>query len=102
MREVLRPHLRPTPGDPKELVLGPDARADVYLDDQSLMVSHINGSAVLDLLVDAARAGSWAIMPIGVPTAVTSPDLIAHLPEGLGDGAVVVSSGAELLRLIES
>lgn len=102
VREVLRPYLRRTSDEPEQLEIGPDSRADIYLSEDSLMVSHIEGAAVFDLLLEAARAGRWTIMPIGVPPAVTDVDLLAHLPDGLSDGAVIVETGADLLRLIES
>ena len=102
VREVLRPYLRPTAEEPERLVIAPDSGADIYLSSDSLMVNHAEGLAVFDLLVDAARAGCWTIMPVGLPAAVANVDLLAHLPEGLDEGAVVVGSGADLLRLIES
>ena len=41
-------------------------------------------------------------MPVGLPMCLTAEAQRTELPEGLGDDAVVVGSGAELQALIEA
>jgi hypothetical protein len=66
------------------------------------MINHATGRAVWDLMFDVAVAGGYAVMPIGCPTCVTAPEQLAHLPVELREDAVLVRSGADLLRVIES
>jgi hypothetical protein len=78
-----------------------DGSADVYgVGGDSLMVNHASGEHVWDLLVAAAMAADWVIMPVGCPTCVISEKQIDHLPEELHDGVAVVASGAQLLGLM--
>lgn len=81
-----------------------DGSADLYgYDDleRGFMVNHAAGHAVWDLLVAVASMGPFAIMPVGCPTCVADVSMLSDLPSVLADGAVVVSSGSQLLRVIE-
>lgn len=81
-----------------------DGDADVYgYDDltRGFMVNHAAGHAIWDVLVEAASVGSLAIMPVGCPACVTDQSRLVDLPSELVDDAVVVSTGRDLLRVIE-
>jgi hypothetical protein len=77
-----------------------DGSADVYLDDDGMMANHISGDQPWELLVQGARAAGWVIVPVGCPTCLTDEGQRAHLPAGLDDAVVLVSTGEELLRVI--
>ncbi|MCE5291148.1 MAG: hypothetical protein LLG14_18195 [Nocardiaceae bacterium] len=79
-----------------------DDTADVYLNESGMMANHVGGRDPWDLLVSGARAAGWVIMPTGCPTFVTDAEQFAHLPEALQEGAVLVTTGAELLAVIEA
>lgn len=79
-----------------------DGRADIYLGAESMMANHVSGSEPWDVLVRAARAADWVIMPTGCPTALLHKDQRKHLPEELRAQAVLVSDGDDLLNLIRS
>ena len=97
---ALAPYLHPSPDSPERIV-HPEGTADVYgLDGDSMMVNHIEGAAVWDLLLDAARAGRWAIMSIGCPVFVTDEAMLGDLPQDLRSDAVIADSGAEVLARI--
>jgi hypothetical protein len=91
-------------GDGWAVIRTTDGAADVYGRDlrTGFMVNHASGRIVWDVLFELARIGGLAIMPIGCPTVVTDPGAVHHLPPDLLGEVVVVSSGADLLRLIES
>jgi hypothetical protein len=75
-----------------------DGGADVYgVGGDSLMVNHASGEHIWDLLVAAAAAADWVVMPVGCPTCVTSEEQVNHLPEELRHAIAVVSSGEGLL-----
>jgi hypothetical protein len=99
---VLGPYLLPSAAAPRELAyLG--GTAEVYgLDDDSMMINHIAGDRIWDLLLEAARAGRWAIMPVGCPVFVFDEEMMNDLPEVLRPSAQVVHSGAEMLAAIRS
>jgi hypothetical protein len=82
----------------------PDGGADVYGygTADGLMVNHAAGRAVWDVMFDVAVAGGYAVLPIGCPTCVTEPAQREHLPDELRADSVVVASGADLLRVIET
>jgi hypothetical protein len=67
-------------------------------DGDAMMVTHFD-VGLWDLLVDAARAGRWAIMPVGCPTCVFDRAMIDDLPEDLRADAVVVGSGVDVRAL---
>lgn len=74
---------------------------EIYgLEGDSMMVTHIDGDGLWDLLIDAARAADWAVMPVGFPPLVFSQGVLDALPEGLGQDAVITSSRDELREMI--
>jgi hypothetical protein len=82
----------------------PDGEADAYgLDDPAsgVMINHASGRLVWDLIFERAHGAGLAIMPVGSATAVTAETDLMDLPQELSEDAVVVSSGAELLRMVE-
>ncbi|MEJ3406103.1 hypothetical protein WDJ51_15315 [Rathayibacter sp. YIM 133350] len=101
VRRVLGPYLRPSADNP-ERIDHPGGSAEIHgLDDSSMMVTHVDGDeAIWDVLVQAAVAGEWTIMPIGCPACVFSSAMLASLPVGLDEDAVVIDSGSQLLTLI--
>ena len=76
-------------------------RSTAFADD-SMMITHITGDQMWDLLLEAARAGRWAIMPVGCPVFVFDEAMLNDLPEVLRPSAQMVSSGAELLAAIRA
>lgn len=60
-------------------------------------VNHADGLEVWDFLVDVARALDLAIVTPDCPVAVCRPELLDDIPSELREGAVVVTSGAELI-----
>jgi hypothetical protein len=99
-------------GDRTSIIARPEQRvgdgdAEVYgVDDLStgLMFTHLNGCEVWDVVFDVARAGGCVVMPVDGPVGVLDEVDAQHVPASLADavGIVVVSSGSDLLRLIES
>ncbi|MEJ1113207.1 hypothetical protein WBN73_02795 [Paenarthrobacter sp. CCNWLY172] len=75
---------------------------DTYLDDDSMLANHIVGDRPWDLLVEGARAAGWVILPPGCPPCITNESQRGHLPKGLDQGAVMVSSGKVLLQVMRS
>ena len=99
MRQVLEPFIVREEREFAEVAYG-DGSADVYLSDDGMMANHISGERPWDLLVEGARASGWVIMPVGCPACLTDEGQRVHLPEGLDNGAVLVRTGEELLRVI--
>jgi hypothetical protein len=79
-----------------------DGSADVYLDGDSMMANRISGEQPWELLVEGARAADWVILPVGCPTCITDEAQRVHLPKGLDEDVVLVSTGDELLQVIRS
>ena len=80
-----------------------DGGADLYgMDDlaSGFLLNHVSTTAVWDVILDLAREASLAIMPVGCPTVVATPEMLTHLPVELAPDAVVLRTGAEVLRLI--
>jgi hypothetical protein len=103
MRDVLAPCIRRKEPDTSFLSIEVgDGTADVYLDDNDMLANHITGRDPWDLLVRGAAAAGWVILPVGCPTCLTHEDQKHHLPDELREGAVIVRSGADLLRVIET
>lgn len=101
MRSVLAPHIaRAEPENSFAHVVFGDGAADVYLSDDSMLANHIAGEQPWDLLVEGAKAAGWAIMPVGCPVLVTDESDRAHLPDGLGEDAVNVLTGKDVVRAI--
>jgi len=103
MREVLAPHVaREDPEHGYLEVRHGDGGADVYLDESHMLVNHVHGDPVWDLLVDGARAAGWVVLVPGRPACLTDAAQREHLPEGYPDDeVVVVGSGADLVRVIQ-
>ena len=81
-----------------------DGEADLYgvaSPLSGLMVNHLSGRAVWEVVFDLARSFGFAVMPVGCPTCVTEEQQIGDLPPELAGDAIVVSSGAELQRIVE-
>ncbi len=76
-----------------------DSSADVYFGENDLMVNHVAGADLWDVLVSAAREADWVIMPTGCPVALTRPEQRLHLPEVLADNVAVVADGQGLVEL---
>jgi hypothetical protein len=66
------------------------------------MVTQVEGEEIFDVLVQVASDCDLVIMPVGIPTVITRQEQLAHLPDVLRDGAVFVTSGAQLRALIEN
>ncbi|WP_422934220.1 hypothetical protein [Sinomonas sp. P47F7] len=104
MRQVLQPYIVREDGDQRfALIECGDGSADVYLGGRDgMMANHISGEQPWDLLVQGARAADWVIIPVGCPICITHETQRRHLPDGLDEDVVLVSSGDDLLRLIRS
>ncbi|MDH2414891.1 hypothetical protein [Nocardioides sp. CER19] len=103
MRRALEPYI--VQEDPEHrfaFVEYGDGSADVYLDDDSMMVNHVVGEKPWELLVEGARAAGWVIMPTDGPTCVTDEAQRPHLPEDLAGQVVLVGSGVDLVRVIRA
>lgn len=101
---LLRPYIVETQQGFCELRFD-DGDAALYgLEDlaSGFMVNHVSGQQAWDVLVTVARGADLAIMPVGCPVAVPTEALIGDLPEELQKEAVIVTSGADLLREIEA
>ena len=99
---VLGPYLRPS-ADAPERIEHPGGTADIYgVDDTGMMINHLEGDALWDLLVETAIAAQWTIMPVGSPVCVFSDAMLEALPEGLDEDAIMISSGEQLRRAILS
>lgn len=101
MRSVLAPHIaREEPEKSFAHIVFGDGAADVYLSDGSMLANHIVGEQPWDLLVASAKAAGWVIMPVGCPVLITEESDRAHLPDGVGEDAVHVPTGKDILRVI--
>lgn len=99
-RRVLGPHLRPSAAAPERIERA-GSSAEIYgLEHDSMMITRIDGDGLWDLLVEAARAAEWAVMPVGYPAMVFSQPMLDALPEGLAEEARIISSGDELREAI--
>ena len=101
MRRILAPHITQEDGPFLRVMVG-DGEADVYLNDDGMMANEVTGRDPWDLLVKGAQAANWVIMPMDCPTCLTHSKQGEELPDALGDDVVIVDTGADLLRVIES
>ena len=71
--------------------------------DSGLMFNHISGAHVWDLIAETARSAGFVVMALGCPVAIFDGSIRGHLPTQLVEsvGVAVVSSGADLLSLID-
>ena len=101
MRSLLTPHIVREEREHSfaHVVIG-DGEADVYLSEDHMMATHVGGEQPWDLLVIGARAATWVIMPMGYPVLITDEAQRAHLPDGLGDDAMRVRTGQDVLRVL--
>ena len=80
-----------------------DGDAEIYgADDPAngFMVTHASGCEVWDLLAEiAVQCGATILLPDGLAL-IGSPSLRRELPNELAQGAVVVSTGTEILALV--
>lgn len=102
LRELLAPHLIrvESESDFAELHFD-DGTADFYgvaEPGTGFMVNHVSGQLAWELFARMASAGDMALMAPGVPTMIFSEAVRVHLPEDLAGDAVVLSSGADILR----
>ncbi len=104
VRQALAPHLEQVADGFPRLRAGGHT-ADIYgLDDlaSGFMVNHVKDPVIFDVLVEVARVCDLTIIPVGCPTAILREQQRQELPAELAEEAVVVTSGAELERLIET
>ncbi|MBD7917174.1 hypothetical protein H9657_02630 [Cellulomonas sp. Sa3CUA2] len=81
-----------------------DGTADLYgigEPGSGFMVNHVSGRLAWDLIAKVAATGDMTLMAPGVPPMIFDESVRAHLPEGLGDEAVVVASGADIVRMLD-
>jgi hypothetical protein len=103
MRLRLAPYVvREDPARSYALVEYGDGSADVYLDDDSMMVNHVVGEQPWELLVDGAREAEWVIMPADGPTCILDEAQRAHLPDDVAGEVVLVGCGLDLLRVLRA
>ncbi len=103
-RRVIDPYLvRAADGSISGVRAG-DGDAAVYGLDHGggFMITHASGFQIWSLLVDAARAANFAIIPIGCPVCVANRSLLDHLPPEMAEGARGVENGEELLLVVQS
>jgi hypothetical protein len=101
--DVLRPYLVDAPHEGFAAVRTIDGEAEVYgLDTGSLMITEVAGEAIWDLIFDVAFAADHAILAFGRPVCLVDAALKEHLPAMLSDPVVVVTSGRDLLAVVQS
>lgn len=98
---MLEPHLDRSPADGFAHVTTPDGAADVFgIGTTGLMINHASGESIWQLVVDVAGAGDYAIMPVGTPVCIVREDMKDDLPAALRVDAVVVRSGADVMKVV--
>lgn len=104
LRELLAPHVARVESDFGFAELRfDDGSLDFYGVDEpgsGFMVNHVSGQLSWDLIALVAARGDMALIAPGVPPMVFSEAARGNLPEGLDGEAVVVTSGADILRTI--
>lgn len=105
VRAVLEPHVdEAEDGGVVRLAVG-DGHADIHGFDtleSGFMANHISGVDAWGVLVVAAQASDPTIIPVGCPACVVEAGSAAHLPEPLRAEVRLVTSGSELLEVIEN
>ncbi len=82
-----------------------DGEADLYGMDtlgSSLMINHASGGRIWDLMFELARVGGFAVIPVGCGTCITPSTNPSDLPPQAPRPISVVTSGAELLAVVEN
>lgn len=103
VRSMLEPYVTRSEPEHSFLRIGVEGGgADVYLNDDDMMVNHAAGTATWDLLVNAASRANWTVLLVDGPPCITNEGQRAELPAELADEAVMISSGSDLLRIIAS
>lgn len=73
---------------------------------RSLMFSRPKGGhEIFDLIVEVARAGRMAIMPVGCPPCVATNEDLENVPDDMAQALgrpIVVTGGRQLLDVIET
>src|SRR5689334_1317634 len=103
--EILGPYIEGTPTSGCVGIRTQDGGADCHgVDhpDDGIMLNHLTGTAIWDLLFDIAFKCSFAIMPVGCPTCVGAEGILRELPPELQPDARVVSSGKEILKNLQA
>ena len=103
LRDALAPYIIET-ANGWDLRTG-NSRAEIYgLDDlaSGFMVTHVAGAELYDVLVRVAALCDLVILMPGLPAALTRDEQQRHLPEEIRVDAKLVTSGADLVALIES
>ncbi len=97
MREVLAPHVvREEPEHDYLRVEVGASGADVYLDEDHMLVNHVEGEPAWELLLQGARAANWVAVAPGGPVCLVDETQRRHLPPEYAEGGAVVTSGAAL------
>lgn len=100
---ALEPYLDGSPADGFARLITADGEAGVFgIGTTGLMINHTSGESIWQLLVDVAAAGDYAIMPVGSPVCLVREDMKDHLPEALRADAVLVRSGADMMKVVVS
>jgi len=105
--EVLRPYIvtEEQVKAPKSFLhlhlQGPEIKADIGLFEEAMTAERFGGDRVCDLLVEAARAADWVILPPGSPTCITRESQREHLPPELAEHVVFVKSGQDLIEAFD-
>ncbi|HEY1106296.1 hypothetical protein MUN74_04450 [Agromyces endophyticus] len=104
-RDAVGPLLRSFTDESGENIRTADGMAAVYGADDDpltgLMLNHVEGELVWQVIFDLAVAGDWVIMPVGCPVCVVSEAQADSVPPELHDnGVVLVDSGSRLLDVI--
>lgn len=104
LRELLDPHVKSTePESDFALLQFDDGTADLYGVGElgnGFMVNQVSGRQAWDLVATLAARGGMTLMAPGVPPMILDESVRPHLPDGLGEEAVVVSSGADIARTL--
>jgi hypothetical protein len=85
------------------VIVHPAGTAEVYglrADEGGMMVTHVNGEGLWNLLAATAIAAQWTVMPVGCRTCVFSSEMQAELPDGLKENVAIIETGEDLLRVI--
>jgi hypothetical protein len=98
---ALEPYLARSPTGGFAHLVTPDGEADVFgIGQAGLMINHASGEFIWQVMLDAALAGHYAIMPVGCPACIVREDMRDDLPDSLQATAVVVRSGTDVMNVV--